>query len=94
MSCRSFRQPVRICNPQGLHMRPAAAFATLARSFTATVTVWSHEQSVNGKSFIDLIMLAAECGTELVLEVSGDDAESALAALADLLAAENLDDAT
>ncbi|WP_162658064.1 HPr family phosphocarrier protein [Tuwongella immobilis] len=84
----SFRQAVRVGNPQGLHMRPAAAFAQMARQFEASVTVWRHDRSVNGKSWLDLLLLTAEPGDELIVEVSGSDAAVALPALAELLASE------
>ena len=79
-------------NPLGLHMRPAAAFATVARQFRCTVSVWRADQRVDGKSLFDLLLLAAEAGTELVVEVDGDDAAEALPALADILAAGSADD--
>jgi len=82
------RRVVRINNPQGLHMRPAAAFAQLARQFECTVAVSLNEKTVNGKSWLDLMLLAAEPNADVVVEVAGSDAEAALPALADLLAAE------
>ena len=81
------RQTVIIANPQGLHLRPAMAFARLAQQFQAAVTVLHGDRSVNGKSLIDLMLLAAEQGTELVVEVHGSDAETALPVLAEILAA-------
>jgi phosphotransferase system HPr (HPr) family protein len=82
----TLRQVVTVTNPQGLHMRPASAFAKRAREFASAVTVIRDEREVNGKSQLDLLMLAAEPGAELVIEVCGDDAQSALPVLADLLA--------
>jgi phosphotransferase system HPr (HPr) family protein len=76
---------VTIQDPQGLHMRPAAAFAKRAREFQSTVTVRRDDRAVNGKSQLDLMLLAAEPGATLVLEVEGADAPAALAALADLI---------
>jgi len=81
------RGTVVIVNPQGLHMRPASAFAAMAQSFASNVSVWKGDHCVNGKSVIDLLMLAAEPGTELVVEVHGSDAQSALPALMEVLAA-------
>ncbi len=78
---------VVIVNPQGLHMRPAMAFARLAQTFSSSVTVWMGDRSVNGKSLIDLMLLAAEPGVELVVDVHGSDAASALPALMAVLAA-------
>jgi phosphotransferase system HPr (HPr) family protein len=78
---------VTIKDPQGLHMRPAAAFAKRAREFQSTVTLRRDDRAVNGKSQLDLMLLAAEPGATLVLEVEGDDAAAALAVLADLIEA-------
>jgi phosphotransferase system HPr (HPr) family protein len=80
------REAVVIVNPQGLHLRPATAFAKLAQRFECAVTVWKGENSVNGKSPLDLLLLAAEPGTELVVEVHGHDAKTALPALLEVLA--------
>jgi phosphotransferase system HPr (HPr) family protein len=85
------RSSVIIGNPQGLHMRPASAFAMRAQSFASNVAVWKGDQCVNGKSLIDLLMLGAESGTELIVEVHGQDAPSALSALIEILAAPNSD---
>jgi phosphotransferase system HPr (HPr) family protein len=85
MNGESLLRTVTIKDPQGLHMRPAAAFAKLARQFQSTVTLRFEDRAVNGKSQLDLMLLAAEPGAALVLEVTGDDAPAALAALADLI---------
>jgi phosphotransferase system HPr (HPr) family protein len=82
---------VRINNPQGLHMRPSAAFATAAMRFQSAVTVSLDGRSVNGKSAIDMMMLVAMPGSEVTLEVEGPDAPDALEALAGLLAAPGSD---
>lgn len=85
------RQAVRIVNPQGLHMRPAAAFAQAAKQHTCLVHVRFGERRVDGKSFMDLLLLAAEPGSELEIEVSGPGAADALPALARILAADEVD---
>lgn len=86
------RAAVVIVNPQGLHMRPAMAFARRAQGFASQVTVWLGDRSVNGKSLIDLMLLAAQPGTELVVEVAGNDAQSALPALLEILASPSAED--
>lgn len=85
MSGHSYQRTVRITNPQGLHMRPISAFAEMASRFDCTVTVTKDGRRVNGKSPLELMFLAAEQGSELLLEASGSDAEAALDALAALL---------
>ena len=77
---------VVIVNAYGLHMRPAGKFVGLANSFQSEIRVDSGGTTVNGKSILDMVGLAAECGTTLDLEARGPDAEAALDALADLVA--------
>lgn len=86
------RRSVRITNPQGLHMRPAAAFAELAGRFESSVSVANAHQTVDGKNWVELLLLAAEPGTELLLEVSGRDAARALEALAKQLGASSVEE--
>ncbi len=81
------RRSVRIVNAHGLHMRPATKFVNLANSFRSQIWVDYRGTRANGKSILDMVGLAAEVGTTLDLEARGPDAEAALAALADLVAA-------
>jgi phosphocarrier protein HPr len=77
---------VEIVNPLGLHARPAAEFVKLASGVRADVQVEKDSMQVNGKSIMGVMTLAAECGSTLLIRAVGDDAEAALAALADLVA--------
>jgi phosphocarrier protein len=77
---------VPIVNPLGLHARPAAEFVKLAARFRADVQVEKDGMTVNGKSIMGVMTLAAECGSAIRIRASGDDAEAALAALVDLVA--------
>ena len=81
------RRRVEIVNAHGLHMRPAGKFVGLANSFRSEVRVFYRGTWVNGKSILDMTTLAAECGATLNLEARGSDAEEALAALTELVAA-------
>jgi phosphocarrier protein len=81
----AIRETVTVANPNGLHMRPATLFAQAARGFHSVVTVWNGERRADGKSSLDLILLVALPGAELVLEVEGDDAADAIGPLAGLL---------
>ena len=80
------QQRVRIVNRLGLHARPAAALVQLASGFDAAVEVARGELSVNAKSIMGVLMLAAENGAELTIRASGPEAEAAVAALASLVA--------
>ncbi len=81
------RREVTIQNNAGLHLRPAATFVQTANKYkNCDVRVFSEEgRPVNGKSIMGLVMLAAGKGTKLTIEVTGDEAESALDELCDLV---------
>jgi len=76
-----------IVNRLGLHARPAAEFVKIANRFAAQIMVRKDDLEVNGKSIMGMMMLAAECGSALVIRADGDDAEQAVAALLALVAA-------
>jgi phosphocarrier protein HPr len=79
------RRQVDITNTLGLHLRAAATFVKLAQQFRAEVSVICDGRTVSGKSILDLTMLAADCGTRLLLDVEGPDAEEASHALVGLV---------
>ncbi len=87
------RRTIIVTAPQGLHMRPLSLFAQMAAKFKSSVTVSKQGKPVNGKSPLELLLLAAEQGSELTLEVCGDDAAAAMEALAPLLEAPEIPDA-
>jgi len=78
-------KPVRIINRLGLHARAAACFVKLASSYNSDIYLIYGEQSVNGKSIMGIMMLAASQGTDLLLEVNGTDETAATKALLELI---------
>jgi len=76
---------VTIVNKLGMHARPAMAFVDLANTFKSQVTVRKGSQAVDGKSIMQMMMLAATKGTKLEVEVVGPDADKALEDLAALV---------
>jgi phosphocarrier protein HPr len=89
---RIARRRVDILNALGLHLRPADKFVRLALQFQSDIRVFYNGQEINGRSILDLTTLAAEQGARLELEARGPDAEAAVAALADLVAAKFYED--
>jgi phosphotransferase system HPr (HPr) family protein len=81
------RRRVTLTNAQGLHLRPIRAFVELAVQYQCTVRVFRDDREpVDGKSMLNMMLLGAEKGTELTVEVDGPDSTTALDALVDLLA--------
>jgi len=77
---------VVVLNRLGLHARPAMAFVDVANGFESDVRVHKGSQAVDGKSIMQMMILAATQGTELVIKADGPDADDALAALSQLFA--------
>ncbi len=86
------QRQVEISNSLGLHVRPAMKFVELASRFPCEVRVRHNNNEFNGKSLLELTMMAAECGTRLELVARGSDADAAVAALADLVSARFYED--
>lgn len=72
---------VTISNRLGLHARPAMSFVDLAATFKSSILVRREETEVDGKSIMQMMMLAATQGTTLEIVAEGDDADTALVAL-------------
>ena len=76
-----------IVNTLGLHARAAAQLVQAANRYQCEVLVERDGQSVNGKSIMGVLMLAAAKGTEVQVVCEGPDADPAMAALAKLIEA-------
>lgn len=74
-----------VVNKLGIHARPAAMFVKTANQFTCEVFVEKDGETINGKSIMGLMMLAAGPGSKLQVHANGADAPAALAAIEALL---------
>ena len=81
----ALRREVRLCNRRGLHARASARFVTLASGLPATVEVEKDGNRVCGTSIMGLMMLGAAMGDTIVIHADGEDAESAMATLVELV---------
>ena len=76
---------VTIVNKLGLHARAATRLVNCASGFTADVRLVRGARSVNAKSIMGVLTLAAATGAELVVEAEGPDEEAAVEAIATLI---------
>ncbi len=83
---------VEIKNADGLHMRPAMQFVDAANRFECDITVSNDENSVDGKSIMQMSMLAATCGTTLTIKAEGVDAQQAIDTLRQLVEVKMFDE--
>ena len=78
-------QTMTIKNKTGLHMRPAELIVKTASKFCSEIFITKEDLTVNGKSIMGVMMLAAECGSDITIQASGEDESEALAALIDVI---------
>ena len=76
---------VALARNHGLHARPAAALVRLASRFRSDVKLTKDDITVDAKSIMGVMMLAAECGSEVVVTAEGPDEIEAMQAVAEFL---------
>ena len=78
-----------VCNPTGLHARPATEFVTEAKKYKSKITIQNtqepEEEAVNAKSVVLLLSLSLGRGTPVKLAAEGEDEKEAVEALAALI---------
>ena len=85
MNDATLSKSLEIKNRLGLHARAAAQLVQVASQFDADINIIKDGQSVNGKSILALMMLAAAQGSYIEVAVSGAQAAEAMAAVERLI---------
>lgn len=73
-----------ISNKLGLHARAAAKLTQLTSKFDSEINISRNDQSVNAKSIMGVMMLAAGMGVTVTIQAKGPDADQALEQIQDL----------
>jgi phosphocarrier protein HPr len=76
---------VLVRNELGLHARAAARFVRIATRFRSRIRVSRHERTMDGKSILGILLLAATKGSRLTVIAEGEDEQDALEALVELI---------
>lgn len=77
---------VVVPNAQGLHARPIARIAEIARRYRARATIRHEDREVDARSILELMTLCAPRGSRLTIRAEGEDAEALVQELAALVA--------
>ncbi len=77
---------LEIKNKVGLHARPAALFVQTASRFKSEIRVRKDKVNANAKSILNILTLGTTQGSTITVQAEGEDAESALKALQELVA--------
>lgn len=83
--CAMIKTTITIINKLGLHARASAKFVSTAARYQSQIHVTKDSQTVNGKSIMGVMMLAANKGTTITMEINGPDEEQMTHALVQLI---------
>jgi phosphocarrier protein HPr len=83
---KGHRATVTVNNSLGLHLRPASQLVKLASTYNrCDIEITKDGQTINAKSIMGVIMLAAEQGSDLTIEARGEGSSEAVSALVELV---------
>lgn len=66
---------MKVKNSLGLHTRPAAAIVKLLQPRKSSVFFTYKDETINARSIMSILMLAAKKNSQIVVTIEGDDAE-------------------
>jgi phosphocarrier protein HPr len=69
---------VKVKNALGLHARPATAIAKLLQEVKSSVSFTYCKETVNARSIMSILMLAATKNTQIVIDIVGPDAQETM----------------
>ena len=76
---------IEIINKLGLHARAATKLANIANSFGSDIRITFEGKTIDGKSIMSLMLLAAAKGSVITMTTEGSDEEAAMQALCDII---------
>ena len=79
---------ITVTNKLGLHARPSAKVVQTASKYKSEICLIKGTMTVNVKSMLGVMALAAEYGTELILRAEGEDEKEAVRAIVRLFKTE------
>ena len=79
------RRETRIVNRLGLHARAAAQLVRMANEYNSDISLIKSNQQANAKTIMEVLMLGAAQGEDLIVEARGDDEEDAVEAIVQLI---------
>lgn len=79
------KRNITVVNPSGLHLRPAGQLCQTAMKFKSKVQLLYKEKQINAKSVLNVMASGIKCGSEIEVVCEGDDEETALEAVCELI---------
>ena len=79
------RRETRIVNRLGLHARAAAQLVRMANEYNSDISLIKSNQQANAKTIMEVLMLGAAQGEDIIVEARGDDEERAVEAIVQLI---------
>ena len=79
------KREVIIKNKSGIHARPASILVSKASKFTSDISLEKNGEKVDCKSILGVMMLAATCGSSIIVYADGEDEQKAIDEVANIL---------
>ncbi len=79
------KQAITIQNKLGLHARAAMKFSDLATKFRASVSLTKDDRCIDAKSIMEVMVIGASIGTEVILQADGPDEQNAIDQLCQMI---------
>jgi len=86
VSQQAVTRTVVVSHPNGLCLRGASSICRIADGFQSNIELVKDGQRASARDALEIVLLTAECGSQIMLEATGSDAKNALDALAQLFA--------
>jgi phosphocarrier protein len=71
---------VKITNPTGIHVGPAAILSDIAQHYQSKITIFYEYRQINAKSLMNILSGCIRPGTKLKIEFDGPDEQEAMTA--------------
>ncbi len=77
---------IEIVNPTGLHLRPAGILCQASMKFKSKIMILYKDKEINAKSVLNVMASGVKCGAIVEVQCTGEDEETALEAICELIA--------
>jgi phosphocarrier protein HPr len=81
---KKYKDSFIVVNEKGLHTRPSTELVKCAATFKSQVMLIYQNYTVNAKSLLGILMLAASRGAKIQVVAEGEDAEAAVKSILNL----------
>lgn len=80
------REELEVTNPKGIHARPSAMIVRTAEELDSQIRFVTKEEVIDATKIMDVLSMGAECGTRIIVEITGGDEAKAMERMKEIFA--------